>query len=401
MNYNDYKGLKERLVVDTSERDPVYMLVSKDGAYMRLSPDAYQLLYQHSLGTSFATLAEIISSQSGDKISPERVKKAYLDLVFSINQIEEKYEKKRFGFWFRIPFIQENIVTHIGKVFSILYHTSIVKMVIAVFIISLIVSFFKIDLSINFSSTDFFFGYILFVLSLFFHEFGHASASVYYGVRPKEIGFTIYLIYPAFYANVSSVWELKRRQRVIVDVGGCYFQSIVAVIFFWIYLYSAWEPLKIATLLILTGCIFSLNPIFRYDGYWLLSDALGVTNLGQQPSKIVRYALNKARGLPIKPLPWPPLTTKVMGIYTVMSFAVWICVIWVLFPILSDRIMAYPSAATSFFQTIIEPPHILEFDSTLSFFLGTQLVLIVFIMAYNIARPIWRLLNDVIKRYTE
>lgn len=391
---DDYRGFKERLVVDTSEQDPVYMLVGKGGAYMRLSPSAYQLLYQRSLGVSFTTLAEMISSQSGDRVSPEELKKAYLDLRERIDLIEEKYEKKRFGFWVKLPFIPENIVARISEAFSVLYRPSIVRIAAAVLIFSVIVSL-SIDLSINLLPMDFFGGYVLFFFSLFFHEFGHASASFYYGVRPREIGFTIYLIYPAFYSNVSSTWELKRRQRVVVDLGGFYFQLIVAVIFLWMYLYSDWEPLKAAILLILGSCIFSLNPIFKYDGYWLLSDALGVTNLGEQPSKIVRYAINKIRGFPTKPLPWPPLTTKIMIIYTAMSFAVWGCFAWILFPILFSKIMTYPEVAASFAIAIVEPPHTPGFEKSSSFFISTQLVIIAFIMFCSFAIRVWKLLYGI------
>lgn len=48
--------------------------------------------------------------------------------------------------------------------------------------------------------------YILFLFLLFIHELGHAAAAYAYGIKPKEIAFGIYFIFPVLYTNVSGIW---------------------------------------------------------------------------------------------------------------------------------------------------------------------------------------------------
>jgi putative peptide zinc metalloprotease protein len=174
----------------------------------------------------------------------------------------------------------------------------------------------------------FWIGYALLLASLVPHELGHASASARFGARPRDIGATIYLIYPALYSDVSAAWRLPRRQRVVVDLGGLYFQLVVVAAYTAAYLLTGWQPLWMGILMILGSSVFSLNPIFKFDGYWVVADALGVTNLSQQPRRILRRLGKLLRGQPAEPLPWPAGVTATLGVYTALSFAVWGYFLW-------------------------------------------------------------------------
>lgn len=37
------------------------------------------------------------------------------------------------------------------------------------------------------------------------------------------------------------------------------------------------------------GFVMTLNPFFKFDGYWMASDILGVPNLRQRSKEIIRY----------------------------------------------------------------------------------------------------------------
>ena len=67
------------------------------------------------------------------------------------------------------------------------------------------------------------------VLSAGFHEFGHAAAARYGGSTPGAMGFGIYLFWPAFYTDVTDSYRLGRAGRVRTDLGGLYFNAVVAV----------------------------------------------------------------------------------------------------------------------------------------------------------------------------
>lgn len=116
------------------------------------------------------------------------------------------------------------------------------------------------------------------------HEFGHAVAALKYRVSPKEIGFGFYLYFPVFYTDVSKAWLASRRQRIVIDVAGYYFQIISMTVLLIISLIIE-APSSIIQLLVWDNVliiIYNLNPLFRFDGYWLFSDIFDITNLRQK-----------------------------------------------------------------------------------------------------------------------
>src|ERR687885_676281 len=97
-----FRGLNERLVIDTSEKDPVYLLIGKNGSHIRLSASAHQLLRSISSGISFEAMAEILSRQQDRSISPTEVETAYKYVVGQIAEIERTTNRNPPGFWLRI-----------------------------------------------------------------------------------------------------------------------------------------------------------------------------------------------------------------------------------------------------------------------------------------------------------
>ena len=67
------------------------------------------------------------------------------------------------------------------------------------------------------------------LLSAAFHELGHAAACRYGGARPGAMGVGLYLVWPAFYTDVTDSYRLGRGGRLRVDLGGLYFNAIFAV----------------------------------------------------------------------------------------------------------------------------------------------------------------------------
>jgi len=119
----------------------------------------------------------------------------------------------------------------------------------------------------------------LVVLGVLLHELGHLSACHRYGARHGGIGLGFYWFIPAFYAEVHGAWLLTRRQRAVVDAGGVYFQCVYLSVLSALYL---WRPSP--TVLMAIACthllvLNTLNPVLKFDGYWLLSDLTGSHNL--------------------------------------------------------------------------------------------------------------------------
>ncbi len=126
-------------------------------------------------------------------------------------------------------------------------------------------------------------------LSIFFHELGHCSACVCYGIRHGEIGVGIYFIYPVLYADVAQSWNLSRLRRAIVDCAGIYFQLIMGSIGCLLWIWTGkpfWRIFVYSTLL---SAAFNMNPFLRLDGYWLLADMTGVPSLYRASDEILTY----------------------------------------------------------------------------------------------------------------
>src|SRR6185503_21113058 len=58
------------------------------------------------------------------------------------------------------------------------------------------------------------------VWSAGFHELGHAAACRVGGACPRGMGMGLYLVWPAFYTDVTDAYRLPRSDRLRVDLGG-------------------------------------------------------------------------------------------------------------------------------------------------------------------------------------
>lgn len=117
------------------------------------------------------------------------------------------------------------------------------------------------------------------VLSMLFHECGHAAACRYGGARPGVIGMGFYVIWPAFYTNVTDTYRLGRAGRIRTDLGGVYFNAIFILPLTAAYLATGYAPLAGAVMLIHLEIVQQLLPSLRFDGYFILADIIGVPDL--------------------------------------------------------------------------------------------------------------------------
>lgn len=136
---------------------------------------------------------------------------------------------------------------------------------------------------------DFFNGFQIIILSIlcflctFLHEVGHATASYYMGCPASNIGLGFYIFFPVFFTDVSKIWILPKKNRLIVNIGGIYFQILINIILVISYFITSnpsakeWISYLFASNSIVI--ISSLLPFFRNDGYWILSDLTNIPNL--------------------------------------------------------------------------------------------------------------------------
>jgi putative peptide zinc metalloprotease protein len=130
--------------------------------------------------------------------------------------------------------------------------------------------------------------FLLSIVATFFHEIGHVSAARYFGVDVEKVGFGFYLFSPVFYSDVTSTWAIRPRDRIVVNLGGIYFQfiflSVVAAIgtFFNVFF------TKVLYLVGLISIAWNLVPFLRTDGFWIYCDAFQIHNLHASVSGFYR-----------------------------------------------------------------------------------------------------------------
>ena len=140
--------------------------------------------------------------------------------------------------------------------------------------------------------------FALAVASAGFHELGHASAARYGGAAPGGMGMGIYLVWPAFYTDVTDTYRLPRRDRLRVDLGGLYFNAVVAVVTMGVWLLWRNDALLLLIALQVLQMVKQLSPIIRADGYHILSDATGVPDLFSHMGPTLRSVLPRHRDEP-------------------------------------------------------------------------------------------------------
>ena len=124
--------------------------------------------------------------------------------------------------------------------------------------------------------------FVVSVLSGGFHEFGHAAAARYSGAEPGAMGAGFYIVWPAFYTDVTDSYRLGRAGRIRTDLGGLYFNAIVAVLTFVWWWSTGWEALLLLVATQVLQMVQQLLPLLRFDGYHLLADLAGVPDLYQR-----------------------------------------------------------------------------------------------------------------------
>ena len=133
------------------------------------------------------------------------------------------------------------------------------------------------------------------LVSAVFHECGHAAGCRYGGARPGVIGVGIYLVWPSFFTNVTDSYRLSRVGRLRTDLGGLYFNLVFMLALAGIYVGTSAQILLLVIAVTHLEMLDQLLPIVRFDGYFILSDLIGVPDLFARVVPIVKSALPAGR----------------------------------------------------------------------------------------------------------
>jgi putative peptide zinc metalloprotease protein len=186
----------------------------------------------------------------------------------------------------------------------------------------------------------------LILLSTLFHECGHAAACRYGGARPGVIGMGVYVMWPAFFTNVTDAYRLGRAGRIRTDLGGVYFNAIFSVGLAAIYLATGYQPLIAAVLLVHIEIVQQLLPSLRFDGYFILADLIGVPDLFRRIGPVLRSLV-----------PGRPADPRVQGLKrgARVTLTAWVLLMVPLIVVeLGLTILNAPSLATTFARSLAD-----------------------------------------------
>ncbi|HET6963227.1 MAG TPA: hypothetical protein VFH58_00545 [Acidimicrobiales bacterium] len=270
-------------------RDGAALVRRADGQMVRLGPLMYGLLECMDGRMGAAGLAEVLSDRLGRTVGPDHVirlaqKLAAQGLVAGSEHLAPPRRNPLLALRWKVLVTNTDITRRLTAPFTVLFRGWIMWPVLAAF--AAVFWFVLVRKGVASATSQAFHSpgllllvFALGVLSAGFHEFGHAAACRYSGATPGGMGMGLYLVWPAFYTDVTDAYRLPRRDRLRIDLAGLYFNAVVAVATMVVWLFWRVDALLLLVALQILQMVKQLSPIIRADGYHILSDATGVPDL--------------------------------------------------------------------------------------------------------------------------
>jgi len=273
-------------------REPPYLVRRCDGQVVQLSQLLYVIASHMDDGRELSAIADGAGAQLGLRIAPEQVayiaehKLTPLGLLAHRDGSAPSLERRTalLALRFRAGMIPERAVNTLAGVLRALFLPPVVIAAVAALVAcdvwlatshgigaGLRVVIHRPALGLALVALIF--------LSAVFHECGHASACRYGGARPGRIGMGMYLIWPAFYTDVTDSYRLSKAGRLRTDLGGMYFNALFALAAAAAYFSTGFEPLLVLVFFQQTLMLEQFIPWIRLDGYYIVSDLIGVSDL--------------------------------------------------------------------------------------------------------------------------
>jgi putative peptide zinc metalloprotease protein len=277
---------------DSGFKEPQYIARRADGQVIQLTQLLYQLAAEADGERDLEEIAERVTEASGRGVSADNVgflinkRLRPLGVLAARDGSSPKVGRADplLALKFRAALIPERLVNAITTIFRPLFWPPVVLLMLAALIALDGWLFGNHGIAQSLRALTYnpilmlmVFGLI--ALSAAFHECGHATACRYGGARPGVMGAGIYIVWPAFYTDVTDAYRLGKGGRLRTDLGGVYFNVIFSLVLAGIYFATHFEPLLLVILLQHIQVIYQFMPFLRLDGYYIISDLTGVPDM--------------------------------------------------------------------------------------------------------------------------
>ena len=167
--------------------------------------------------------------------------------------------------------------------------------------------------------------YVGIALLKFIHEAGHAFAVRHFGGQTHEVGLTLVAGLPLFHVEASDSYMFpKKSSRLVVAAAGILIELLVCAVLILVWLVLADGFLRqLLTSLILIASVSTLlfngNPLMRYDGYFILADAIDMPDLRQRARAFAANGISNLLSGTKSPHPLPLREAWILGLYGTAS----------------------------------------------------------------------------------
>ncbi|MGZ5418162.1 MAG: hypothetical protein ACXWDI_13365 [Nocardioides sp.] len=320
-------------------RVPPSLVRRADGQTIQLTTLLYLTLEAVDDRRTADEVAEAVSATYGKSVSADNVRQLVDEQLRPLglltrpdgSQPEVKRSNPLLGLRFRYAITDPDRTNRVTAPFALLFNPVVlVPMLVAFGLVCWWVFFEKGLASATYEAFQhpglLLLVFAVTVLSAGFHEFGHAAAARYGGSTPGVMGAGLYLVWPAFYTDVTDSYRLGRGGRVRTDLGGLYFNAIVAVLITGVWWLTANDALLLVVATQILQMIRQLTPLVRFDGYHVLADVTGVPDLFHRIKPTLLGALPWRWGDPearlLKPWARAVVTLWVLVVVPVLLFTV-------------------------------------------------------------------------------
>jgi putative peptide zinc metalloprotease protein len=325
-------------------RQPPSLARRADGQTIQLTP-LLHLVLSHIDGTrTVDEVADRVSEAYGRTVTADNVRTlvdrqlrpAGLLVRPDGSQPEVRKSDPLLGLRFRYAVTDPERTRRLTEPFARLFHPVVVTVVLAAFLgVCWWVLVEQGLASATFEAFDkpglLLLVFVVTVLSAGFHEFGHAAAARRGGATPGKMGAGVYLVWPAFYTDVTDSYRLGKGGRIRTDLGGLYFNAIVAVAVAGLWWVTGYDALLLVVATQILQMVRQLLPLVRFDGYHVLADLTGVPDLFQRIGPTLVGLLPWRWGDPkstvLKPWARAVVSLWVLIVVPVLAFSLFVIVI--------------------------------------------------------------------------
>ena len=335
---------------DSGFKQPPYIARRADGQVVQMAPLLYALAEEVDGTSRHDEIAERLSHRIKRGVTGEMAEALIdqqlrpLGVVAAVNGDQPALQKvdPLLALKFRAKVVPERITTALTTIFRPLFHAPVVA--------ALVLAFVTLDVwLLGFHGISQSLRHLIYqpalvvmlmagvVLATAFHEIGHATGLRYGGGRPGVMGVGVYIVWPAFYTDITDSYRLDKKGRLRTDVGGMYFNAIFALAIGGLYALTHFEALLLLILVQTFAIIQQSLPLLRLDGYYIVSDLTGVPDI-----------LGRIRPILASVLPWRKPDERVTALKP-----------WVRRAVTTYVVVLVPVIAFIFLMMLINAPRVL------------------------------------------